>query len=162
MLLLLSHALVTAQPVSDVQRAEIERLHRTGQTVQALAQVDAALAALPADPSLRFLKAVMLSDAGRTAEASDLYLRLTQEFPELPEPYNNLAVLHAAEGRLEEARSALETALRNNPSYLTAQENLGDVYVRLAARAYERADARAPSVQRKLQQVRQVMAAPRS
>lgn len=149
---------VAAQPLGE--RVEIERLHQSGQTAVALERVERALQAEPRDASLRFLKAVMLADSGRPAEAAEIYTRLTQEFPELPEPFNNLAVLHAAEGRLDEARQALEIALRNDPAYATAHENLGDIHVRLAARAYERAGERGEALQRKLQQVRQLIAAP--
>ena len=72
-------------------------------------------------------------------------MQLTRDYPELAEPYNNLAVLHAASGHLEKAREALETALRLDPGYATARENLGDVYLRLAASAYEQAAARPES-----------------
>jgi Flp pilus assembly protein TadD len=64
---------------------------------------------------------------------------MTEEFPDLPEPYNNLAVLHAADGQLDRARTLLESALRLDPGYRVAHENLGDVFVRLALRAYEAA-----------------------
>jgi Flp pilus assembly protein TadD len=64
---------------------------------------------------------------------------MIESFPDLPEPYNNLAVLQAAAGQLDRARALLEIALRMDPSYRTAHENLGDVFVRLAQRAYEAA-----------------------
>lgn len=86
---------------------------------------------------------------------------MTEDFPELPEPYNNLAVLHAASGQIDRARELLETALRHDPSYFTAHENLGDIYVRLALRAYERAAAGAraePNLQRKLRLARELAA----
>jgi Flp pilus assembly protein TadD len=149
-----------AQGTRSNERLDIERLQRAGQTVEATQRLDKALAADPRNAELRFLKAVMLAEAGNGAAAAEIYTRLTQEFPELPEPYNNLAVLQAAQGRLDEAREALETALRNDPGYAVAQENLGDVYVRLAARAYERAGDRNPQVQRKLQLARQLMSPP--
>jgi tetratricopeptide (TPR) repeat protein len=66
---------------------------------------------------------------------------LNEEYPELAEPYNNLAVLYAGQGDYDKARAALQAAVRSNPAYATAYENLGDVYLRLAARAYERAQA---------------------
>jgi len=143
---------------AQAQRSElqdIERLHRGGQAEQALQRLERALSSDPRHPELRFLKGVLLAEAGRNAEAAEIYLRLTQEYPELPEPYNNLAVLYAAEGQLDKARDALETALRNDPRYTTAHENLGDVYLRLAVRAYERAGQSTPQLQRKLQLARQ-------
>jgi Flp pilus assembly protein TadD len=71
--------------------------------------------------------------------AKAVYVRLTQEFPELPEPHNNLATIYAQESKFVLARDALEMAVRLNPDYAVAQENLGDVYVRLAREAYTRA-----------------------
>lgn len=163
--LLLVLALVFAGPLMaqgtrSNERLEIERLQRAGQTVESMQRLDKALTADPRNAELRFLKAVLLAEAGKGAEAAEIYTRLTQEFPELPEPYNNLAVLQAAQGRLDEAREALETALRNDPGYAVAQENLGDIYVRLAARAYERAGTANPQVQRKLQLARQLVSPP--
>ena len=136
---------------------EIERLYRGGDTSLAMQGVDRAIAERPADPALRFLRGVMLSETHREAEAIDVFVALTREFPDLAEPYNNLAVLLAGRGDLDGARALLEDALRRDPAYATAQENLGDVLVRLARRAYEAA-ASAPrpalSLQRKLQLVR--------
>jgi len=48
-------------------------------------------------------------------------------------------VLHAAQGQFEKAREALEMAVRTNPGYAIAHENLGDVYARLAGQSYGRA-----------------------
>lgn len=115
------------------------KLARAGQATEALAQIDIALAQRPSDPRLRFLKGLMYRQLQRSDDAQAVFTALTQDYPELPEPYNNLAVLHAAQGRFDQARSALETAVRLNPDYATAHENLGDVYAKLAAQAYARA-----------------------
>ena len=64
---------------------------------------------------------------------------LTEDYPELPEPYNNLAVLYSSKGQFEKARVALELAIQTHPSYSTAHENLGDIYAKLASQAYDRA-----------------------
>ena len=57
----------------------------------------------------------------------------------MPEVQNNLGVMLAAKGRIDEARQAFEHALRNNPDYATAHENLGDILVHLAQRSYDSA-----------------------
>jgi Flp pilus assembly protein TadD len=146
-----------ADPAQD-----IERSWRAGDRAGATQRLQAAIAAEPRDARLRFLQGVLYAESGRQPEAIDIYLRLTQEYPELAEPFNNLAVLYAARGELDKARDALETALRNDPGYATARENLGDVYVRLAEQAYAQAGARGPELQRKLQLARQLLApAPR-
>jgi len=145
-----------AQAPAD-ERSEIDRMVRAGDTAGAMQKIDATLAGDPRNAPLRFMKAVLLAEIGRRKEAVELYLRLTQEYPELPEPYNNLAVLYAADGELDHAREALETALRNDPAYATARENLGDIYVQLAARAYQAVPSRNPELQRKLQAARQLL-----
>ena len=126
---------------SSQQLREIEQQFRRGETATALQRLDLALQQQPGDASLRFLKAVLLAEGQQVAAAAALLEQLTQDFPELPEPYNNLAVLQASAGRLDQARSLLDSALRLDPNYRTAHENLGDVYVRLAQRAYLAAGA---------------------
>jgi Flp pilus assembly protein TadD len=135
--LLLSAGSLRAQPA--VTAAEIERQHRGGEPQLAQQRLRQALAQRPGDASLRFLQAVLLTESGQTALARSALERMTEEFPDLPEPYNNLAVLHAADGQLDRARTLLESALRLDPGYRVAHENLGDVFVRLALRAYEAA-----------------------
>ncbi len=119
--------------------AEVNQIVKSGQPTEAMAKLDQFLAAKPRDPQLRFLKGVMLADSKRTAEAMAVFTSLNEDYPELPEPYNNLAVLHAGQGNYDKARAALEAAVRGNPGYATAYENLGDVYARLAVQAYSRA-----------------------
>jgi Flp pilus assembly protein TadD len=88
---------------------------------------------------------VILIDLGRRPEATDALVLLTQDFPELPEPYNNLAVLAAAQGGLARAEHLLQQALTAQPNFVTAQENLGDLYVAMAAEAFERASKLDPA-----------------
>ena len=118
---------------------EINRLIRLGQLDAASTRVDALLARNPKDAQGRFLKGVVLSEQGKSAEAISVFLALTEDYPELPEPYNNLASLYAAKGQYEKAKTALEMAIQTNPAYGTAYENLGDVYARMASQAYDRA-----------------------
>ena len=88
---------------------------------------------------MRFIKANVLSASGQAAEAQAMLLQLTRDYPELAEPWNNLAVLYAAGGHLAQAREALQTALRVQPDYATALANLGDVQAREALQSFERA-----------------------
>ncbi len=118
---------------------EVQRLLRAGQLDQALQKADAYLTAKPRDAQMRFLKALILTEQKRTPEAITLFQKLTDDFPELPEPHNNLAVLYAGSGQYDKARAALEMAIRTDPRYATAYENLGDVYAKLAGEAYGRA-----------------------
>jgi tetratricopeptide (TPR) repeat protein len=102
-------------------------------------KVDAVLKAQPKDPQARFLKGLLLTEQKKTADAITVFTGLTEDYPELPEPYNNLAVLYASQGNYDKAKAALELAIHTHPSYATAHENLGDVYAQLASRAYDRA-----------------------
>lgn len=141
------------------QPREIERLFRGGEIAVAVQRAERAIAATPRDASMRFLLGVMLSELRREVEAMDIFRRLTEDFPDLPEPYNNLAVMQAAQGHIDSARELLETALRHDPSYSTAHENLGDVFVRLAQRAYERAGGAgrgSPALEHKLKLAREL------
>jgi tetratricopeptide (TPR) repeat protein len=88
---------------------------------------------------MRFLKAGALQAAGRADDAEALLTQLTRDYPELAEPWNNLAVLYAGRGQIDAARTALEAALRIDPHYATALENMGDIDIRLALRYYEQA-----------------------
>jgi tetratricopeptide (TPR) repeat protein len=119
--------------------ADVSQLVRAGKLPEALTKADQYLATKPRDPQMRFLKGVIQRDSGKTTDAISTFTRLTEDFPELPEPYNNLAVLYAGQSQFDKARTALEMAIRTNPSYATAHENLGDVYAKLASQAYNKA-----------------------
>lgn len=134
-------AALFAAPVlaSADESAEISRLVQGGQLAEAMKRVEAGLAQKPGDARLRFSKGIILAQQNKPTEAIAVLLKLTEDFPDLPEPYNNLAVLYAANGQYESARIALDKAIASNPAYGMAHENLGDVYAELASQAYEKA-----------------------
>lgn len=132
-------ALACMAPAAATEYDDVDRLTQAGKLDEALVRADKFLANNPRDPQMRFLKGVAQIDAGKSAEAIATFTRLTQDAPELPEPYNNLAVIYASQGQYDKARTTLESAIRTNPSYSTAHENLGDVYARLASQAYSKA-----------------------
>ena len=132
--LLLAAAIVHADELQD-----INRMMKQGQLPQSLERVDKYLAGKPRDAQGRFLKGLILTEMNRPNEAIQVFLKLSEDYPQLPEPYNNLAVLYASQGQYEKARVALETAIRTHPSYATAHENLGDIYAKLASQAYDKA-----------------------
>jgi ketosteroid isomerase-like protein len=139
--------------------SDVSQLMRTGKLAEAGTKADQFLATKPKDPQMRFLKGVIQRDAGKSAEAISIFTRLTEDYPELPEPYNNLAVLYAGQSQFDKARTALEMAIRTNPSYATAHENLGDVYAKLASQAYNKAlqlDASNSAVPPKLALIREL------
>ncbi len=126
-----------AAPADDLRDAQ--KLYGQQKLQPALDKVESFLKANPRDPQGRFLKGLLLTEQKRIPEAIQVFTGLTEDFPELPEPYNNLAVLYASQGNYDKAKSALELAIHTHPSYATAHENLGDIYAQLASRAYDRA-----------------------
>lgn len=146
---------VRADPTQDLQA-----LVKQGQFSQALERADSILASKPRDAQVRFLKGVVLSELNRGTEAIVVFQKLTEDYPELPEPYNNLAVLYAQQRQYDKARNALEMAIRTHPSYATAHENLGDIYARLASQAYDKAlalDSSNVAAQNKLALIREMI-----
>ncbi len=137
-LLFVAAALVAGTAQAD-DYSDVNGLVRAGKLNEALAKTDQYLAGKPRDPQMRFLKGVIQTESGKPADAIATFTQITQDYPELPEPYNNLAVLYAGQSQFDKARAALEMAIRTNPSYATAHENLGDVYAKLASQAYSKA-----------------------
>ncbi|PCE27334.1 hypothetical protein BWP39_02230 [Paraburkholderia acidicola] len=132
---------------------------------QALKQLDARIASNPRDAQAKFKRATVLVRLNRDDDAIAAFTELTQIYPELPEPYNNLAALYAKHGRYDEARAALETATKVNPGYGLAYENLGDLYLRLANAAYLRAQGlgrASATTQQRLADIQKIVAPPKT
>ena len=129
----------TAPIVLSTPHNDVRKLLRQAKYAQALLLVNKALATTPLDPQMRFWQGYLYEQLGQPELAQQVYLNLTQEYPELAEPHNNLGVLYAAQGDYARAKTLLEAALRANPNYAVAQENLGDVLLNLARQAYVRA-----------------------
>src|ERR1043165_5659541 len=160
---LLAVVLGAALPALADELDDASKLLKAGQREQALERVNRVLAQKKDDPQARFLKGVILTEQGNTREAIDIFTKLTQDHPNLPEPYNNLAVIYAGQGQYEKARAALEQSIRTHPSYATAYENLGDVYAKLASQAYDKAlqiDKSNAGAQHKLSLVRELVGGP--
>jgi tetratricopeptide (TPR) repeat protein len=124
---------------------EIEELIRNKQWPQAQQKLQLAIkqtpptASTPLSPQFRFMNSQILAGQGQVAKAVQELQALIQEFPELPEPYNNLGVLLAAQGQYDEALSALTSAIQARPHYKIALQNLGDLYTAMAQLAYTQA-----------------------
>lgn len=151
--------LVFLSPAGADDYQDASQLFKQGKHAAALEKVDAVLAASPKDARARFLKGLILTEQDRTPDAIKVFTGLTQDYPELPEPYNNLAVLYAAQGQYDQARKSLEMAIRTHPSYAVAHENLGDVYAKMASEAYDKAlqlDGGNKTAQTKLSLIREL------
>jgi len=132
-------AILVGAPALADEMADVGKLVKAGKVVEALSKTNEYLAKHPADPQMRFMKGVLLAEQNKPEEAIAIFTKLTEDYKDLPEPYNNLAVLYAAKGDYDKARATLEKAIRTNPSYMTAYENLGDVYGKMASQAYDKA-----------------------
>lgn len=119
--------------------ARISALMEEGKLDEALSVAEEDLADHAGDVTLRFLKGLVLTRMNRLDEAAAVFQGLTEDHPELPEPYNNLAVVYASKGDFERARQALQKAINTHPSYATAHENMGDIYAKMASQAYNQA-----------------------
>jgi tetratricopeptide (TPR) repeat protein len=157
----LSIALLALAPTVHADTLQdISKQIKQGQHAQALEQIDKYLVGKPKDAQGRFLKGIVLTEMNKPNEAIAVFSKLTEDYPELPEPYNNLAVIYAQQKQYDKAKQALEMAIRTHPSYATAHENLGDIYARLASQAYDKAlqiDSSNSSAQNKLALIRDLM-----
>jgi tetratricopeptide (TPR) repeat protein len=153
--------IVLATPSAQANETqEINLQYRKGDLNGALTRANAQLAKNPKDAQVRFLKGLILADQGKTNEAIAVFTSLTEDYPELPEPYNNLAVLYASQNKYEAAKNALESAIRTHPSYATAHENLGDIYAKMASIAYDKAlalDSKNAAAQTKLALIQEMI-----
>ena len=118
---------------------DASKLFKQGSYAEALEKIETVITANPRDARARFLKGMILTEQNKPADAIKVFSVLTEDYPELPEPYNNLAVLYASQGQYDKARKSLEMAIRTHPSYAIAHENLGDVYAKMASEAYDKA-----------------------
>jgi tetratricopeptide (TPR) repeat protein len=132
-------ALLLAWTAAAADPARISALIEQGKLDEALSVTEQELAANAGDVTLRFLKGLIMTRMNRLDEAADVFQALTDDHPELPEPYNNLAVVYAAKGDFERARQSLQKAINTHPSYATAHENMGDIYAKMASQAYNQA-----------------------
>lgn len=118
---------------------EISQLVNSGQFDVALSKLDVYLAQHPKDLQAQFLKGVTLTSLNRQGDAIAAYKKVIEQSPDLPEPYNNLAVIYAQQGQYDKARQVLQLAINSHPSYATSQSNLSEVYSQLAVEAYDKA-----------------------
>ena len=156
-------ALLSAPALANNEILEINQQFRKGDLAGALDRANRYLAKNPKDAQARFLKGLILADQGKTNDAITVFTALTEDYPELPEPYNNLAVLYASQSKYEAAKNALEMAIRTHPSYATAHENLGDIYAKMASLAYDKAlalDNKNTAAQTKLALIQDMIGGP--
>lgn len=136
-LFLLSLASCTAAATGDIDT--IQAFVVQNNLEEASQRLERYLGDYPKDPRARFLRGVLLAERNEVDRAIRAFTELIAEYPHLPEPYNNLAVLEAARGDYTAAREALLSALNTNSTYGTVHENLDDIYKQMAKLAYAKA-----------------------
>jgi len=145
----LSFLIIEPDPVTkNAVPSDVERLVKARKYPEAIDLINVQLKKTPRNVQLRFVKARLQLEMRQLEQAKKTLVEITQQFPELPEPYNNLAAISANQGNWIEARDYLELALKLRPSYATAAANLGEVYIRLGAKAYDEAAKNAQLNQR--------------
>lgn len=153
---------VMAGSAEDLKDAA--KLYQQNKFDVAMTKVNGVLAQTPKDAQGRFLKGLIFTEQKKITDAIQMFTSLTEDYPELPEPYNNLAVLYAGQGNYDKAKAALELAIHTHPTYGTAYENLGDIYAQLARRSYDKAlqlDKSNATAQSKLAMVKDLFQPPR-
>ncbi len=153
---------VMAGSAEDLKDAA--KLYQQNKFDAAMTKVNGVLAQTPKDAQGRFLKGLIFTEQKKITDAIQMFTSLTEDYPELPEPYNNLAVLYAGQGNYDKAKAALELAIHTHPTYGTAYENLGDIYAQLARRSYDKAlqlDKSNATAQSKLAMVKDLFQPPR-
>ena len=127
----------TAPPSTSLDA--IKKALQTGQLDQAQKLVAQARDSAPKEVQWQFMEGVIQAQQGHTDKAIETFRKITEKHPDQSEAFNNLGVLYAAKGRLEDSRAYLEKALLTHPSYAAAHRNLSDVLSQLAKDSYGKA-----------------------
>jgi len=117
----------------------INQLIKNNQLILALERVDQWLDLQPSAALPLFLKARILTTNGKNDQAVTIYEKVIEVEPDLPEAYNNLGLIYAAEGNLEKATRYFQLGLQTNPAYATLYQNLSTLYATRAISAYRKA-----------------------
>ncbi len=150
----------TLPTVISTPHNDVRKLLRQAKYPQALLLVNKGLSANPRDPQMRFWQGYIFEQMGQPEMAQQIYLGLTQDYPELAEPHNNLGVIYASKGDYPNAKASLDAALRANPNYASAHENMGDLLVNMARQSYERSlaiDAKQREPAQKIERLKPVL-----
>lgn len=82
---------------------------------------------VPAGAKSTYARAVEAVKAGRNAQAIQLFIGLTQEYPDFAASYTSLGLLHLKNNRLADAERVLNQAIALNPTDAIAYNHLGVV-----------------------------------
>ena len=137
MLLMLSFPLVCYSANKEIDN--IRAIFSDNQHTQALQLINTYRNHNPKNLDAHFLQGVIQQSLGQLNSAEKTFLAISQNNPDLPEPYNNLAAIYALKGDFDRARKHLLKAIESHESYATAYSNLTAIYAQLASVAYSEA-----------------------
>ena len=136
----------TSIPETPTQAAlRINRLINAGHHDNALREIaklkksDGNIANPTTDVQLIFLEARAYAGKGDTAKAIGIYREMAYNYPELAEPWNNMAALQMKAGLPEQALESVKMALSIRPNYAIANHNIGLIYTQLANQSFNQA-----------------------
>ena len=135
--ILLFSPLSAAAAPADLSK--IEALIAQGKDLAAISRLKRLVKTAPENYEAWFLLGVTQARKSHFDDAIIAFKEVSKLQPGLAEPHNNLAVIYNEMGNLRAAVAELESSLKLNPEYVTAYENIGDLYVKLAARSYKKA-----------------------
>ncbi len=127
---------------SEINR-RIYQLIQNGRAQEALEAIErreaqlAQTTVIGTDVQLLFLKGRAYDALAQYHDAFELYKQMTLLYPELPEPWNNLALEYVRQGNLNLAEEALAMALTADPNDKTALQNLGEVRLMQAEQTFQ-------------------------
>ncbi len=101
----------------------------------------------PDDYRAWFLVGVASAHLKQYHQAIEAFRHVIDINPSLSEPHDNLAVIYNELGDVKAAVAELEQSLKKNPGSAVAEENLADLYLKLALKNYRNALAKTPSPQ---------------
>jgi Flp pilus assembly protein TadD len=136
--IVLQNATADTSPKNGIP-ANIAKLIKDKQWNEALKAIDAEAKKSPRNVQILFVRTRILIEQGQLESARQALVAFIDKYPEIPEPYNNLAVLYARAGKLDLARDNLEMCIKLSPNYAIGLQNLGDIYTLIAASYYDKA-----------------------
>ena len=102
----------------------VSELIKSGKETEAIARINRYIQKYPSDPELKFLRGATPDNFGKTRQAKEDFLILSNKYPKDPIIKNNLGVLYAKLGEYRKARFFFELALKLKPAYQEAKNNL--------------------------------------
>jgi tetratricopeptide (TPR) repeat protein len=143
--LLLATTLIALPSTADEAYHQAKANIESGHIDLALEQLKGAVKREANDYQAWFLLGVAYTRGQQFHQAMESFRRVIKINPQLAEPHYNLAVIYNELGDYRAAISELERSLIKKPGDAIAEENLADLYVKLALKNYRNALNRAPN-----------------